>query len=714
MNKLITLAICIFLFQASAMGQRGQEAAQRKMDAANLEYYDLVFKGSEKHFKATEAPAKWAKESIVMLAQKYHLSFFRNSKLDANSIKGVYRKRVLLQDKTAVEEFSQFYFQESETIKIKLIKKDGTKKTINTSKAIEVETEVPEFYSSNYQTSSYKKLAIPDLEVGDIIDYFVVFTENRNTTISFFSTLPASYPILLQEIIFDVDKLWSFYYDSFNNAPKFKQDPAGGIDINGRQRKIVKRFRLVDEDRDARNSERWVYSNTNDPMFKVMAVSPGNLIFRTNKRDEIANRIDVLQTTKKSLALVPPTTYAKSIKSKLKKNNISKTNKKELTNAIYYFMRDMFLDTYLSPDAEMRSDFFAKSFAAILEDNKVPASIVAAVPRTYGDLNDVVSDKEIVYGVYVPSTKEYYWPINNYHRPTDSYSILNGASAYQITNKSLNKRTVDSKKVVIPTVGMDKNQSSIVLDINIDSGFEKLNIKNQSTYTGVYRYRYSPVFLTFEVDYLKNDHNDMFPAEREEESEIKGKKRRERVEKERKEFVDSQKERQLELAENWFKSEFEIEEFKDFKVLTTGRTEKNPELKVEANFVTEELISKAGPNYILEVGKLIGGQVELDDEEIKERSYDIEFGNAKILNNTINIEIPAGYKVEGLDNLKFNVDHPEAGFISSGSLAGNTLTITSSKQYKKAAVKKENWSNVVEMLEAAYDFSQGKIVLKKK
>ena len=716
MNKLITLSICIFLFQVSAMGQRGKEAAQRKMDAANLEYYNLIFKGSEKSFKATEAPAKWAKESIVMLAQKIHLSFFRDSNFDANSIRGVYRKRILLQDKKAVEEFSQFYFQQSETIKIKLIKKDGSKKTIDTQKAVKVETEVPEFYSSSYQSSSYKKLAIPDLEVGDIIDYFVVFTEHRNTTISFFSNLSASYPIVLQEIIFDVDKLWSFYYDSFNNAPKFVQDPAGGIDINGRKRKIIKRFRLIDKDRDASNSERWVYSNLSEPMFKVMAVSPGNLVFRTSKRDEIKNRIDVLQTTKKSLKLVPNTSYGKTIKSKLKENNISETNKKERTNAIYYLLRDQFLDAYSSvdsPEAEMRSDFFAKIFAEILEDNKISASIVAAVPRIYGDLNDVVSDKEIVYGVYVPATKAYYWPVNTYHRPTDSYSILNGANAYQITSKSLVKRTADSKKVVIPTVSMDQNQNAVVLDIDIEPDFEKINIKRQSTYTGTFRSRYSPVFLTNEVDFLKNDHIRMFPKEREDAPKIKGKKQKESTEKKRKEFVATQKEKQVKRVERWYNSEFDIKDFNGFKVLATGRTKTDPGLKVEANFATEELISKAGPNYILEAGRLIGGQVELDDEEIKERLYNIEFGDAKILNNTINIEIPAGYKVEGLDNLKYNVDHPEAGFISSASVTGNILTITTSKQYKKATIEKANWPKVVEMLEAAYDFSQAKIVLKK-
>ncbi|MEM9822306.1 MAG: DUF3857 domain-containing protein [Bacteroidota bacterium] len=221
MNKLIILLLSFSFFLGTANAQRGKDAAQKKLDKANLKYYKLIFEDSKIDFKATQAPAKWSGESKVMLAQKSHLSFFRNTKADNNSIKGVIRKRILLQDKNAVEDFSEFYFQESETVKINLIKKSGEEIPVDISNAIEVETEVPDYYSSNYQSSSYRKLAIPNLEVGDIIDYFVVFTENRNTTISFFSTLSESYPILAQEIIFDIDKLWSFYFNSFNDAPQF-------------------------------------------------------------------------------------------------------------------------------------------------------------------------------------------------------------------------------------------------------------------------------------------------------------------------------------------------------------------------------------------------------------------------------------------------------------------------------------------------------------
>ena len=68
-----------------------------------------------------------------------------------------------------------------------------------------------------------------------------------------------------------------------------------------------------------------------------------------------------------------------------------------------------------------------------------------------------------------------------------------------------------------------------------------------------------------------------------------------------------------------------------------------------------------------------------------------------------------------------NIDNESGSFISSTNVVpkdspgGNDkLIITSKKIYKKNFDKKEAWPNYVAFLEAAYKFSQLKIVFKKK
>ena len=128
----------------------------------------------------------------------------------------------------------------------------------------------------------------------------------------------------------------------------------------------------------------------------------------------------------------------------------------------------------------------------------------------------------------------------------------------------------------------------------------------------------------------------------------------------------------------------------------------------------KKLISKAGRNYIVEIGKIIGEQIKLDSSEIKTRQADIWMPFARTIENTITLNIPSGYTVNGLQDLNANVDNESGSFISTAKIEGDKLIITTRKLYKKSFDKKEAWPNYIAFLEPAYKFSQTKIVLKKK
>jgi hypothetical protein len=87
---------------------------------------------------------------------------------------------------------------------------------------------------------------------------------------------------------------------------------------------------------------------------------------------------------------------------------------------------------------------------------------------------------------------------------------------------------------------------------------------------------------------------------------------------------------------------------------------------------------------------------------------------ARTIENNIVLAIPAGYTVDGLQDLTYNVDNESGAFITTALVDGDKLVINSRKLYKKSHDKKEVWANYVAFLEAAYKFSQAKIVLKKK
>jgi len=158
----------------------------------------------------------------------------------------------------------------------------------------------------------------------------------------------------------------------------------------------------------------------------------------------------------------------------------------------------------------------------------------------------------------------------------------------------------------------------------------------------------------------------------------------------------------------------DVEKYDDFELLKDGRYGDTALLQYKEKFTLKKLLSKAGKNYIFEVGKLIGDQIKLSQEEMQGRKVDIWIPFARTIENNITVNIPAGYTVDGLQDLNSSVDNESGSFISTAKVENDKLVITSRKIYKKNFDKKEAWPNYIAFLEPAYKFSQAKVVLKKK
>ena len=143
-----------------------------------------------------------------------------------------------------------------------------------------------------------------------------------------------------------------------------------------------------------------------------------------------------------------------------------------------------------------------------------------------------------------------------------------------------------------------------------------------------------------------------------------------------------------------------------------GRYEE-PQFEYKMSSTVPGLVQKAGPNYLLNAGMLVGAQKEIDEKD-KTRNIDVFMNSPRSYHNEITFEIPEGYTVEGLEKLTFNVDNETGGFTSSAQVgADGTLKIKTKKWYAHQHEKAENWPKMLEFLEAAYDFTQTKVLLKK-
>src|SRR5690606_1893601 len=126
----------------------------------------------------------------------------------------------------------------------------------------------------------------------------------------------------------------------------------------------------------------------------------------------------------------------------------------------------------------------------------------------------------------------------------------------------------------------------------------------------------------------------------------------------------------------------------------------------------DSFVKKAGNNLVVEIGKILTGQIEVGKDE-RERTTGIYMGFPRTLENEIVFLIPEGYTVSGIEKLNVNVTNSTGGFVSTAVQTGNKLVCKTKKYYANYYEPNTNWPQMVDFLEAAYQFTQEKILLKK-
>src|SRR5215218_3679412 len=237
----------------------------------------------EDEFKVTAIPDKWKNESAVIIGQKIEYLFTRLS-LNKNSavvrIHEYIHKRIRLQDKNSLEKFSTFYYVtmgKDGKSEYRIIKANGKETTIDMKSAIEEEKDVPSIYRPIFLKMNIKsmKIAIPDLEVGDIIDYTVKSTidwdmkQNGIEFSPFIFSLSNSYPTMFQQYRFTMADGMKVRYRAYNGAPNIKFDAKSSV--YGDKNSYLSYY-FMDKDREKTIDERWNLEYRNTPTVKFRVV----------------------------------------------------------------------------------------------------------------------------------------------------------------------------------------------------------------------------------------------------------------------------------------------------------------------------------------------------------------------------------------------------------------------------------------------------------
>ena len=704
--------------------------ANEKYEKYATEIRESIWAWDKPEFTNYTVPEKYKDESAVIMALHEDVYATGNTKLrfTGGGVLGfglnkeltyvhILRKMVKLNDKRSLEDNSEIEFSQSSksfgfnvstkyttVVGVRIIKPNGTINEVDINEAVSL-TE------GKKEKETSKKLAIPNLEVGDILDFFIheegrIDYQNIPEQIFIFA---AKYPVLSYSVHCVLDKNLTTEYRLINDAPDFTET----ISDDGDYILDVKKTNI-----EKVSTERWL-----SPLRQFPTISLSVLYNSNNK------------------IYKPASARKKGLYKNLPAEQILEDAMNSFNGASYYM--------YAAKDIHKQTKKYKKENPQA--DNKQIAEYInqALLEYTYGfdglnhrvylaTLGMLYKKHKIEYKLGVvtnrfsvrPEDTTGYWDYSFFILANDGSQLITppmyfyyigtnpsfeGETAELIIPKKYNQINFSDQskrsKYNVPVSTANQNVNKTEMNVRLDeSNFLTLDINRKTTLSGQLRNGvYSDIILAsdWRNDMKKWMNEKTYLEKLQEKGKTKDIDAYEEV-------IKQQLKNQKEKAKDEVKyfHDIDVNELKEYSIPSLGVTPDQPELVYETHYTLDGLVKRAGNNYILDAGKLIGSQLVLNEDD-KKRTVDVYMPYARSYEYEIRVDIPQGYSVENLSSLNQSVDNECGAFLSNASIEGAALVLKVKKTYKNNFEKVENWSQLSDMINLTNTFYGQSVVFKK-
>jgi hypothetical protein len=675
-----------------------------------------VWEDGDVDFAVTAVPEKWKSESGVIIAQKTKFAFDK----DANKL-AVYeitRRRIKLNDRDAVNSYSSVYFRigsVNDGAGIRVIKSNGIVQDVSLRNAVYVEDvdDVPSTFTpyigkaeTHYDKSKsrviFYKIAIPDLDPGDILEYGTIFyddnTVKKMSYIEFdpiYFVCTREYPVMSQKFEIDTDNNSFVNFKSTMGAPLFKETGNNNVD-----------YSWEDRNREKISDTRWVNSYVELPMVKfqiVFSKSENRSDLFIGDRGELKQTISPEELAKKMNNLynrLDGSYYYAMAKAYLRQMGYADMRDEDFIQKTYYILRHM---SHFKANG-FSSELFASCLTQCLDLKKIPYDLVVTTPVNLTKPENIIFRTEPEWMVKVKD--KYIFNATAFSNPYDFREEFLNTPAYII---SLGKNPA-ATPITLPGSTPDENITTNTITASLDTATRNMIVVHQKAITGLSKQFYNIQGLVYTTA-LDDDYRS-YGGEDDTRGSMKG-AQLDSYEDKLRERKKEDKVRKLEYMKKSMEDDYDnIADYSEFTLNSDGRTWRKQELNYTNKFELSDMVKVAGNNLLVSIPGLIGEQLFISQDERK-REIDAFMTFPRSLRNIINFTIPDGYKVVGVQSLNTSVDNEVGTFAVQASVDGNKLNILVKKVYKQTTIKKENWAKMLEMLDAAFNFSQKKVLLKK-
>lgn len=712
--KVIRVVFSILLVQLFTLSVNADEKADYLKLAQKVR--QEVWSSTPADFQKRTVPDRYKNASAVILSYYRELStdYYRKATADlvlnlrlTRQIDCTDMERMLIQinDKKALKDYSEFtfktksrkwtwgYHHKTQTVLgIRVIKKNGNVQEVSLDDYVDVKE------GKNDKDLS-QKIAVPGLEVGDCIDVFSldqIDTQEQQLD-PFYFVLRQDEPVLYTKVHCVLDQSLATVYRTMNGAPDFTQttdkDKNAVLDM------------VMDKPVDAESSI-W-YNSLEQSPFIELYITPTKakvaVVEKAMRQKGVRGNPDVTPILQDDWKLLKsyvskggyspaglPSTY-KSVFKSAKKEGMSAEEK---ADRIYSF-------EYVSGGASQRVFNTVANYL-----RKLGVEIEMGITTPFGALpvDKLINYNSTSWFFRLKGTDVYYFPGTYPKVASEIPYIYQGRKAYMQDSE---------EQITIPVSQAEANKSVNDMVVKLDG--TKLDISRKVTYSGEQKmYGQSLVspdntlFGSSQLEaywrYLKYDDKDPYSCYTKKESaELKGA------------FNEYQKN-----AIDPFKAE--ISSYHDgdpvqvggYGVDCVGIRRDSSNFVYHVDYVMDGMVKRAGNNYLLSVGKLIGSSLKLEGKD-RERIDDVWRKMAFVDEWNIEIPLPQGYKVsaEVLKKIETSVAN-ECGEFTVKATAGNeSVKVYVRKCFAHRVEPVSNWSKLLALVDACSAFTDKQMVIAK-
>lgn len=712
--KVIRVVFSILLVQLFTLSVNADEKADYLKLAQKVR--QEVWSSTPADFQKRTVPDRYKNASAVILSYYRELStdYYRKATADlvlnlrlTRQIDCTDMERMLIQinDKKALKDYSEFtfktksrkwtwgYHHKTQTVLgIRVIKKNGNVQEVSLDDYVDVKE------GKNDKDLS-QKIAVPGLEVGDCIDVFSldqIDTQEQQLD-PFYFVLRQDEPVLYTKVHCVLDQSLATVYRTMNGAPDFTQttdkDKNAVLDM------------VMDKPMDAESSI-W-YNPLEQSPFIEMYITPTKskvaVVENAMRKKGVRGNPDVTPILQDDWKLLKsnvskggyspaglPSTY-KSVFKSAKKEGMSAEEK---ADRIYSF-------EYVSWGASQRVFNTVANYL-----RKLGVEIEMGITTPFGALpvDKLINYNSTSWFFRLKGTDVYYFPGTYPKVASEIPYIYQGRKAYMQDSE---------EQITIPVSQAEDNKSVNDMVVKLDG--TKLDISRKVTYSGEQKmYGQSLVspdntlFGSSQLEaywrYLKYDDKDPYSCYTKKESaELKG-----AFNEFRKNAIDPFK---AEISSYHDADPVQVD---GYGVDCVGIRRDSSNFVYHVDYVMDGMVKRAGNNYLLSVGKLIGSSLKLEGKD-RERIDDVWRKMAFVDEWNIEIPLPQGYKVsaEALKKIETSVAN-ECGEFTVKATAGNeSVKVYVRKCFAHRVEPVSNWSKLLALVDACSAFADKQMVIAK-